>query len=301
MRDYFVWLAKFLTIIVFTCFAIPLMIGAVVAVAGMATIGEEIGAKGDKSVALVNLEGVIINSREVVAELHKWANDKDIDGIVLRINSPGGSVSPSQEIFNTVKMLKAKKPIVASMATVAASGGLYAALSASKVYAEPGTMTGSIGVIAQLPNFSKVADIVGVDVITIKSGQLKDVGNQFREMTTEDKKFLQKTVDVLHDEFTSSVATSRNLSLVDVKKFADGRVILGSQALELGLIDEYGGLYEAARGVYEVLGEPLPEGKYPEIIEEEDPFKEFVELLEAVTYFPKTFLSREMQFKYQMM
>ena len=171
------------------------------------------------------------------------------------------------------------------MNSLAASGGLYAALGASRVLAQPGTMTGSIGVIFQLPNVSKIADQFGFQMITIKSGELKDVGNSFRPMNESDKSFLQDSVDLVREDFVQAVVDGRGLERSKVEAFADGRIILGSQAIEYGLVDEYGTIYDAGRIVHELAGEPLAEGKMPNLLIKDDKFEQIKEVLESGSVF----------------
>ncbi len=240
----------------------------------------------DRVVAVVEVEGVIDKSRDVVDELHKQIKNDKVKGIVLRVDSPGGAVGPSQEIFDTVRALKSIKPIVASMGSVAASGGLYVSLGASQVFAEPGTMTGSIGVIMQLPVYKQIADKVGLQMVTIKSGKLKDVGNSFRDMTEEERAFLESTVKDAHTDFISAVVSGRKLERQKVEEFADGRILLGARAKELGLVDSLGGVYEASRAVYELAGEPLPEGQYPKLFYPRDKYRELKQIFESIARLP---------------
>ncbi|MBN8550869.1 MAG: signal peptide peptidase SppA [Deltaproteobacteria bacterium] len=297
MKQYFVWLAKLLTLVVIFFVVVPLLMGGVL----LATQKEmgSVSPEGDKLVAVIELNGIIESGKDIVEELHKQAADDKVKGIVLRINSPGGAVGPSQDIFSTVLKLKKKKPIVASMGSLAASGGLYSALGASKIYAQPGTLTGSIGVIMQLPNFTKIADKVGFEMVTVKSGKFKDVGNSFREMTPEDRAFLENTIARVQDEFVQAVATGRNLSVEKVRTFADGRVILGSQAKELKLIDEIGDVYDAARAVFDLRNEPLKSEEEPNIFYPMDKFGQFKRFFESISSIPQLF-SRSMELRYMM-
>jgi len=169
---------------------------------------------------------------------------------------------------------------------VAASGGLYAALGASKIFAQPGTLTGSVGVILQIPNLMGIAERVGVQMLTIKSGKFKDAGNLFREMTPEDREFLQNTVDQVNDNFIEAIAQGRGLKREEIMTFADGRVLLGGRAKELGLIDEIGGVYDAARAALELAGETLKPGEYPEIFYVEDRFARLKKFLEGILDLP---------------
>lgn len=287
MREYFVWVAKLVTLVVVVFLLVPVvMIAGLAAVGGVVT--DQIGDPS-KAVAVIELRGVIEDSKATLAELSKNIRNKHVKGIVLSINSPGGAVGPSQEIYEAVKRWKQEKPIVAVMGSVAASGGLYSALGASKVLAQPGTMTGSIGVIMQIPNFTKVANWAGVQMVTVKSGKLKDVGNQFREMTPEEQAFLEKTVADVHSQFISAVVEGRGLSREAVDEFADGRVILGSRAKELGVIDGYGDVYEGGRLVFELLGQPLKAGELPSLVFPDDTLSELRKALRSIGSLPSMF------------
>ncbi len=297
MKQYFLWLAKLLTLVFVFIVIVPLLLGGVL----IATQKEMVEGTdgGDKLVAVVELNGIIESGKDVVDELYKQAADPKVKGIVLRINSPGGSVGPSQDIYSAVSKLKKKKPIIASMGALAASGGLYSAVGASKIFCQPGTLTGSIGVIMQLPNFTKIADKVGFEMMTVKSGKFKDVGNSFREMTEEDRAFLQGTMDKVHADFIRAVAEGRGLSEGAVRAFADGRVIIGSQAKELKLVDEFGDVHDAARAVFDVLKTPLAEGEEPSLFYPLDKFGQFKRLFESFSWIPALF-SRSIEFRYIM-
>jgi protease IV len=250
MKAYFLWLAKLLTLLVVVLVVVPLLLGSVM-IALQSQVAENI-VPADKMVAVVEMKGAIESAKEVVDQLYKQAADTRVKGIVLRIESPGGGVGPSQEIYEAVSKLKEKKPIVASMGSVAASGGLYAALGASRIFCQPGTLTGSIGVVMQVPNFTKITQKVGVEMLTIKSGKFKDVGNSFRDMTDDDRQLLQSTVNDVNDDFIDAVVQGRKLERARVVEFADGRVILGSQALKLKLVDKFGGVYDAAELIHQL-------------------------------------------------
>jgi protease-4 len=165
---------------------------------------------------------------------------------------------------------------------VAASGGLYAALAASKIFSNPGTMTGSIGVIMSVPNFTRLANWAGVDMVTIKSGSLKDAGNMYREMLPEERQYLEETATKVHEIFIQAVVDSRKIPRPIVEKFADGRIILGSEAKRLKLIDDIGGVYDAARAVYELAGKPLSEGQLPKIRYSTDRFEALRKIFKTV-------------------
>ena len=276
MKGYLTWLAKFVTGIVVVFVFIPFLMAGIVGAMSGAAAKKPLPSK--KGVAVVEINGMILESKDVLEKLYQYSVDDNILGIALDINSPGGAVGPSQAIYSTVRALSEKKPTVAVMGSVAASGGLYAAVGAKKVFAQPGTLTGSIGVILQLPNFSKIADQYGFQMITIKSGELKDVGNSFRPMTTSDRAFLQASVNKVREDFVDAVVEGRGIERAVVDSIADGRIILGSEALDYGMIDGYGTIYDGAREIYEMAGVPLEEGEIPNLIYDEDQFSQLKKL-----------------------
>ncbi|HMO02589.1 MAG TPA: signal peptide peptidase SppA [Oligoflexia bacterium] len=297
MNEYFKWLVKLITKAIVMVIFIPLGIALTVAyISGKSGLSKLDG--GEPTVAVITISDIIEDSQEIVRLLYDQIENPKVQGIVLRINSPGGAVAPSQEIYQTVKKLKTRKPIVASMSAVAASGGLYSALGASKIFAAPGTLTGSIGVIIQIPNLSKITEKIGIEMQTIKSGELKDVGNLFREMTPTEKEFLQKTIDQTKEQFYSAIIESRGISRDKLLKFADGRIILGSDAKDFGLVDEIGDLYEAAREVFLLLGQPLEEGKYPKLYEPTDKLIDIKQLLKSLSFLPAISVKRGIRLMY---
>jgi protease-4 len=208
-----------------------------------------VGGKGGVSlrekVALVRVEGPIVDSKNPVEEVKGYAEDPSIKGIVMRVDSPGGAVAPSQEIFEEVRKAAGKKNVVVSMGSVAASGGYYISAPATKIVANPGTLTGSIGVIMEIPNVEGLLNKVGIKTEIVKSGRHKDLASSFRSLSEEDRKILQDVLDDVHGQFISAVAEGRKMPLEEVKKLADGRVFTGRQAKELGLVDELGSLQDA--------------------------------------------------------
>lgn len=209
---------------------------------------------GGQKIALVNLAGTILSSRETVSALKTLAGNATVKAILLRVDSPGGGVAASQEIYEEVKSIRESgKPIVVSMGSIAASGGYYISCGATRIVANPGTITGSIGVIATFPNFSKLMEKVGLEMNVVKSGEYKDSGSPFRPATKEDKQIFQGVVDDSYSQFLDVVSSERKLSLEKLKKFADGRVFTGVQALKLGLIDTLGS-YEDAIKIAAKLG-----------------------------------------------
>jgi protease-4 len=225
---------------------------------------------GEK-VALVHVTGVIIDSSDVIKELKDHAKDSSIKAIIIRVNSPGGAVAPSQEIYNEIIKIKEKKKVIVSMGAIAASGGYYIAAPADRIVANAGTLTGSIGVIMELPNVSGLMDKIGIKTQVIKSGKHKDIASVFKTLTPEEKKILQTVLDDVHDQFIRAVADSRGMTFEETKKLADGRIFTGRMAKEIGLIDELGGLEDAIMLAGELAG---IEGE-PEVITKKEKFSFF--------------------------
>jgi protease-4 len=198
-------------------------------------------------VGIVELQGEISSSKDIREKLEKFVKDDKIKAIVIAIDSPGGAVGASEEIYKYIVEAGEKKPVVCSLGNVAASGGLYSSMGCKKVYTQAGTMTGSIGVILMMPNFKAVMDKFGLQFNIIKSGALKDAGTPFREFTEEDKTFLQSVAMEAYNQFITTVSTRRNIPIEKVKEFADGRIILGETSVKLGLSDAIGTLRDAAR------------------------------------------------------
>ncbi len=208
--------------------------------------------------------GTIMESKKVIKELNAFAEADHIKAIVVRIDSPGGAVGPSQEIYDAIKRIKAKKKVVASMGSLAASGGYYVACATDKIYANPGTLTGSIGVIMELPNVTGLLKWAGVDMNTITAGKMKDSGSPFRDMKPEEREYFTAMLEDVHSQFIEAVAAGRKLTVEEVTPLADGRVFSGRQAKEVKLVDELGGLEVAvaeAGKVGGITGEPKTE--YP--------------------------------------
>ncbi|MBM4286168.1 MAG: signal peptide peptidase SppA [Deltaproteobacteria bacterium] len=199
---------------------------------------------GEK-VGVVEIKGLLSEARPVLEELRRFQHDRRIKAIVLRVNSPGGAVTPAQEIMREVEKVRGAKKVVASFGSMAASGGYYAACSADLIIASPGTSTGSIGVILRLPNLEQLAKKLGVDVQTLQAGALKDIGSPFHPMTPEERAALQKLLDNIHRQFIRDVARHRKLPEDKVKALADGNVLTGEEAKHLGLVDELGNYQDA--------------------------------------------------------
>jgi protease-4 len=215
-------------------------------------------AFGDK-IAIVEVKGVIAQSSGIIEELQQYVDDKDVKAIILRIDSPGGGVGPSQEIYREVMKIRPKKKVVTSMGSVAASGGYYIASASDLIVANPGTITGSIGVIMQFSNFEELLKKIGIKGVVLKSGEHKDIGSPFREMTPEEKKIMQEVLDNVHQQFIQAVADGRKLDRAKVAELADGRILTGEQAKNLGLVDQMGNLQdtiEITAKMVGILGKP---------------------------------------------
>jgi protease-4 len=210
-------------------------------------------ALGDK-IAVVDIKGVITSSRGIVEEIEKLKENDEVKAIILRINSPGGGVGPSQEIYREVLRAKEKKKIIASMESVAASGGYYVACASDLIVANPGTITGSIGVVMEFSNVEDLLKKIGFRSYVIKSGKHKDIGSPLREMTSEEKAILQGVIDSVHNQFVRAVAEGRNMKERKVRQIADGRIFSGEQAKELGLVDRLGSLQDAIEIAAEMIG-----------------------------------------------
>jgi protease IV len=228
----------------------------VISVGGLSR-GEGSPALFGPRVAIVELEGVILEVDDVVRELRGLRDNPTVRAVVMRINSPGGVVAPTQELHDAVVRLRqAGKPVVASLGSVAASGGYYVAVACDQIYANPGTLTGSIGVIMQLANLEQLMKKVGVDYVVVKAGQFKDLGNVARPMTPDERRVMQALLDDVHGQFIGAVAEGRKLTREDVVRFADGRVFSGVQAKELRMVDALGGLEDAVLAAGKLAGIP---------------------------------------------
>jgi protease IV len=208
---------------------------------------------GDK-VALIRIEGPIFDSKDAIDTLKDYVKDLSVKAIVLRVDSPGGAVAPSQEIYEEVRKAAAKKTIVVSMGSVAASGGYYISAPATRIIANPGTLTGSIGVIMEIPNMEGLMSKIGVKSEVIKSGKHKDIASVFRGIGKEEREILQDVLDNVHNQFITAVSEGRKMLRDDVQRIADGRIYTGEQALKIGLIDELGNLEDAVKAAAKLSG-----------------------------------------------
>jgi protease IV len=207
-------------------------------------------------VAVLEIDGVISDSRDFVDQLKDYGNRSGVKSIVIRIDSPGGGVAASQEIFEAIKKFRSdtKKKVVVSMASTAASGGYYIACAADKIFANPGTVTGSIGVIAQWYNYSDLLRWAKMQSVVIKSGALKDSGSGARPLTVEEKAYFQSLINNMYGQFVSAVASSRNMKEEEIRKLADGRVYTGQEAKANRLIDELGTFQDAVDAAAKMAG-----------------------------------------------
>ncbi len=209
---------------------------------------------GKDKVGIIDVKGVITDSEKVVKEIREFEQDSQVKALVLRIDSPGGAVGASQEIYEEIQRADKKKPVVASLASVAASGGYYASLGARYIISNPGTVTGSIGVIMRIPNIQKLMEKLGIKTTVIKSGRLKDLGSMTRQLTPEEEAVLKGVMDDVHSQFIEAVAMSRKLPEDKVRQLADGRIFSGRQAMELGLVDQLGNFSDAVEKAGKLAG-----------------------------------------------
>ena len=216
----------------------------------------DLDLSSDDRIALIRVEGVILDSQTTIGELKRFSENPSVKAIVIRIDSPGGGVVPSQEIYDAVKRIRNKnnKAVIASMGSVAASGGYYIAAATDRIVANPGTLTGSIGVIMETANVEGLLQKIGVEGVIIKSGKYKDVGSPLRKMSADERGLLQAVMDDVHKQFIEAVAEGRSLELRAAQALADGRVFTGRQAKEAKLVDELGDLEDAIQLAAEVVG-----------------------------------------------
>ncbi|HOW54816.1 MAG TPA: signal peptide peptidase SppA [Syntrophorhabdaceae bacterium] len=229
--------------------------------------GVFISSTGGDKIGIVEIEGTIADLKDVMADVVRFKEDDSIRAVIVRINSPGGAVGPTQEVASELKKLRAKKKVFVSMGSVCASGGYYIAATGEKIYANPSTITGSIGVIMQQTVVEDLMKKIGVQNNTIKAGSMKDVGNPFRKMTDSERQYLQGIIDSIHEQFIKDVAEGRKMPLENARKLSDGRIYTGLQAKEAGLIDGIGTFYDVVdemKKAVSIKGKPeLVYGKRP--------------------------------------
>ncbi len=239
-------------------FGIVLIIVAVALFTGAMAFFRTLGSKGPRplsgdKIGLCKIEGMITDAREVTDFLRELKDDDSVKGVVLRIDSPGGAVAPSQELYQAVRALAAVKPVVVSMGTAAASGGYYAAAPATLIVANSGSITGSIGVRAEYVNLQGLMDKLGLKSDMLASGKLKAAGSPTQPLTPEQRAYLMALIMDLHQQFVADVAEGRKMPVPAVEKLADGRALTGKQALAAGLVDKLGGLETATATLREMV------------------------------------------------
>lgn len=228
-----------------------LVIAAGIASFSKVSVGEKI--------ALLRVEGPIVDTYDTIESLKEYSKDPSVKAIVIRVDSPGGAVAPSQELYSEVKKTAAKKKVVISMGSMAASGGYYIAVAGTRLVADPGTLTGSIGVIMEIPDIQGLMTKLGVKAQVVKAGSHKDLASMFKEMSPADRAILQGVLDNVHGQFINAVAEGRKMPVGKVREIADGRIFTGEQALAAGLVDQLGGLEDAintAKSLAGIKGEP---------------------------------------------
>jgi protease IV len=216
------------------------------------TVRKEVRA--GEQVGIVEISGMILDAKNITDHLKRFRENDDIKAIVVRIDSPGGAVGPSQEIYREIRKTIEIKPVVASMGAIAASGGYYIAAGTNGIMANPGTITGSIGVIMQFADFREILEKIGIRSDIIKSGEYKDMGSPFRSLSEKEENHLQQFVDGVHRQFVADVATGRNLSEEEISAMADGMIFSGEDAQNAGLIDRLGNFNDAVDWAGEKAG-----------------------------------------------
>ena len=240
-----------------TGLAVGLLLAFLVTVWVLMAVLEDGSLPGGARIAVVEIEGIILDGDQAVRELREHADNPAIKAVVVRVNSPGGVVGPTQEIVSGMERVrKAGKPVVASFGAVAASGGYYVGTAADRIFANPGTLTGSIGVIMQMANVEGLLKKAGVEYVVIKAGAYKDVGNFSRAMTPEERRILQALLDDVYGQFVAAVVKGRGLDEGTVRTFADGRIYSGQQAHALKMVDELGGFEDAVEAAAKLAGIP---------------------------------------------
>ncbi len=244
----------------------------------------------ENSIGVIKIESIIRDSSKIIKNLKKFTKNKKIKAIILKINSPGGAVVPSQEIYREIIRLKKQKKIFAYIQSVGASGAYYIASACDKIFANPGSIVGSIGVIAEFINVKELLEKIGIKSITIKSGKFKDTGNPDREMTEEEREYLKGLVMNIYNQFLLDVSKSRNIPIENLKKIADGRVFTGKDALKLKLVDKLGNfddVIDYVKNICKIKGEPqivYPKESKSILREVVDSIEEFIHFKEKVKF-----------------
>ncbi len=248
---------------------------------------------GKPKIGILEVKGLIVEAEEYLSAVKEFMSRSDIKGVLVRIDSPGGAIGPTQEVYEELKKLRKLKPVYVSMGGISASGGYYLALAGEKIFANPGTITGSIGVLIEIPNLEKLLDKLGIKGEVIKSGEYKDTGTIFRSLTPKERQYLEDKVKQLHQQFIKVVAMERSLPIEKVEVLADGRIYTGEEAKKLGLIDELGNYHTALEelkkrlGLKEIGVISLPRKKsfWERLLEEKSSLR-LEKLLESLSYQP---------------
>ncbi|MBF0232517.1 MAG: signal peptide peptidase SppA [Desulfamplus sp.] len=272
----------FFTLIMSTISAL-FMLFLVVLIAGSTTLMKSnfdaLDITSDANVGIIEMTGPILSSKETIENIKIFREKSSIKAIVIRIDSPGGGVGPSQEIYREIMKTRKTKTVVASMGSVAASGGYYAAASCDSIVANPGTITGSIGVIMEYANFQEIVQKIGLIPVVIKSGEFKDMGSPMRDIKDNERKLLQNVVNEIHMQFVRDAAQGRNIDIETMSKLADGRIYTGESALSLNLVDKLGNLDDAIELAGELAG---IEGKIKIVYPEEDKTEFFRKIITSL-------------------
>lgn len=264
---------KYIKIILFVILAV-IFVRAMLVMVGM---GND-KPTSDNRVAIIDFDGEIFSSNNFIKQLEKLKKDKTVKGIIIRVNSPGGAVAPSNAIYDYIVSID--KPVYVAMGAVAASGGYLISLGADKIYAMPSTITGSIGVIMTLLNTEELMKKIGVKSVILKSGKYKDAGNPDREMTEDERRVLMSVVLDLYEQFVETVASRRNMKIEDVKKVADGRIFTGKMAKELKLVDNLGTWRQAYQEMKNSLN--IKDLEYFEVEEPKEWWQEILNKFEII-------------------
>lgn len=272
----------FFLCVIFACFTFGLVAMSGIAVLGAFAVNSKIsGAIVSQrgNIGVVEVTGPILSSRKIIEDLKGFMDDDAIKAIILRVDSPGGGIGPSQEIYRELMKTRDAKTVIASMGSVAASGGYYIACATQGIVANAGTITGSIGVIMEYANIEQIAKKIGISPVVIKSGEYKDMGSPMRELKDNEKQLFQNLVDELHAQFVSDAADARNMETDVMAKLADGRVYTGQTAMKLKLVDRIGNMDDAVQWAGQMAG---IEGELTLVYPKEDKITLFRKLTETL-------------------
>lgn len=272
----------FFFMVITSCFSLMVVATMFFLFSGTKLINASLPAEyknSEGNIGIVEINGMILSSKEIIKDIKTFKDDTAIKAIILRIDSPGGGIGPSQEIYREINKIKTNKKIIASMGSVAASGGYYIACATDGIIANPGTITGSIGVIMEYANFMEIAKKIGIAPVVIKSGEFKDMGSPMRNLEESEKKILQELVNDLHLQFVTDVANSRKMDIQTISSLADGRVYTGKKAVELKLIDRIGNLDDAVQWAGELS---QIEGELKPVYPREDKLTFFKKLADSL-------------------